>query len=53
MPDATLAAALRDADTRATALVRERRLSEALAIYQRMRALAPDEAWIAVQQGRV
>ena len=48
-----LAAALRDADRRAEALVRERRLAEALAIYERLMAVAPDQAWIAVQLGRV
>ena len=44
--------ALRDADQRATALLRTRRVAEALAIYERMCAVAPDQAWIAIQQGR-
>lgn len=52
MADDKLGAALRAADARAVALLRERRLAEALAIYERLRAVAPDESWIAVQHGR-
>ncbi|MBL8386267.1 MAG: hypothetical protein JNM90_24500 [Burkholderiales bacterium] len=48
-----LAAALREADRRAAALIGDRRLAEALAIYERMAAVAPDEPWVLVQQGRV
>ena len=53
MVQAGLAAALRAADQRAVALIGERRLAEALAIYERMVAVAPDEQWVLVQQGRV
>ncbi len=53
MAGSDLGAALRAADARAADMVRARRLPEALSIYERMRSLAPQEAWIQVQQGRV
>ena len=53
MAQAGLAEALRAADRRAGELVHERRLAEALAVYERLVAVAPDELWVRVQQGRV
>lgn len=44
-------AALRAADRQAIALIRARRLHEALALYERLVAVAPQTPWLLVQQG--
>ncbi len=46
-------ASLRAAHARAQELLQQRRLADAETVYARMRAVAPDQAWIAVEQGLV
>lgn len=51
--DSDIGGALRAAHARAQELLQQRRPADAEMIYARMRAVAPDQAWIAIEQGLV